>query len=154
MVDNHCQGSIISISSVSATTTASGGRGVGCAASKAAMNKWTENAALDLAEYGIRVNAIGPGVIESGINEHTVTTDPELWNYYLNKIPLKRTGTPSDIANMALFLASEEGSWITGKILKLMVVMRFDITNYSSWYMTEIPAKSVVVLSTIGLLAA
>lgn len=53
------------------------------------------------------------------MNEHTVTTDPELWNYYLNKIPLKRTGTPSDIANMALFLASEEGSWITGKIFEV-----------------------------------
>lgn len=119
MVENKCQGCIINISSVSATTTATNGRGVGYAASKAAMNKWTENTALDLADHGIRVNTIAPGVIEAGMNENTVNTDPELWNYYLSKIPLKRTGTPKDIANMALFLASDEGGWITGKIFEV-----------------------------------
>lgn len=94
-------------------------KGIGYAASKAAMNKWTQHAALNLAEFGIRVNTIAPGVVESGMNEDTATTNPELWEYYVSGIPLKRTGTPTDIANMALFLASTKADWITGKIFEV-----------------------------------
>lgn len=114
MVDVGNKGCIINISSISGTITMP--KGIGYGASKAALNKWTKHAALDLAKYGIRVNTIAPGVIESGMNEDTATTNPELWNYLLNNIPLQRPGTPNDIAHMALFLASEKASWITGTV--------------------------------------
>ncbi len=117
MIDTKTNGCITSISSIAATTTMS--KSIVYASSKAAMNKWTENAALNLAENGIRVNAIAPGVIESGMNQNTARTDPELWRYYQENIPLKRTGTPADIANMALFISSDDASWITGKIFEV-----------------------------------
>lgn len=117
MVENKTAGSIINMSTISASMTLP--FGIGYAASKAALNKLTQSAALNLASYGIRVNAIAPGVIASGLNQDTATNKPELWQTFLKSIPLGRAGTPSDIANMAVFLASEEGSWITGKIIEV-----------------------------------
>lgn len=114
MIDNQRPGNIINITSIAAMTTLP--KGILYASSKAAINKWTQNAALDLAEHNIRVNAIAPGVIEAGMNENTATENPELWETYLNKIPLKKCGTPEDVTNMALFLASDKAKWITGKI--------------------------------------
>ncbi len=58
-------------------------------------------------------------MIASGLNQDTATNKPELWQSFLQSIPLGRAGTPTDIANIALFLASEEGSWITGKIIEV-----------------------------------
>lgn len=69
-------------------------KGIGYGASKEALNKWTKHAALDLAQYGIRVIAIAPGVIEAGMNEDTASSNPELWQYYVSNIPLQRPGTP------------------------------------------------------------
>ncbi|WP_237757953.1 SDR family NAD(P)-dependent oxidoreductase [Legionella oakridgensis] len=117
MVKRKINGCILNISSISATTTMP--KGIGYAASKAAMNKWTQNAALNLAEYGIRVNTIAPGVIKSGMNQDTATSNPELWDYYISSIPLKRPGQPDDIANMAMFLASDKANWITGKVFEV-----------------------------------
>jgi glucose 1-dehydrogenase len=117
MVENNIKGVIINISSISGTMT--GAKGIGYSASKAAMNKWTQNAALNLSEHGVRINTISPGVIEAGMNANTVTTDPELWEHYINGIPLQRTGAPDDITHMALFLASDKTTWITGKIFEV-----------------------------------
>ncbi|ARB91205.1 SDR family NAD(P)-dependent oxidoreductase [Legionella longbeachae] len=114
MMDRENKGCIINISSISGTITMP--KGIGYGASKAALNKWTKHAALDLAKYGIRVNTIAPGVIEAGMNEDTATNNPELWSYLLSNIPLQTPGTPNDIAHMALFIASEKASWITGKV--------------------------------------
>ncbi|MCW8445496.1 SDR family oxidoreductase [Fluoribacter gormanii] len=114
MVERENKGCILNISSISGIMTMP--KGIGYGASKAALNKWTKHAALDLAKYGIRVNTIAPGVIEAGMNEDTAASNPELWQYYLSSIPLQRAGTPSDIANMVLFLASEKANWITGKV--------------------------------------
>ena len=117
MVEKNVKGCIINISSIAGSMTMP--KGIGYASSKAAMNKWTQHAALNLAEHGIRVNTIAPGVIEAGMNQDTASTNPELWNAYVNNIPLKRIGTPNDIANMALFLASDNAAWITGKIFEV-----------------------------------
>lgn len=117
MVEKKIAGCIINMSTISASMTLP--FGIGYAASKAALNKLTQNAALNLASYGIRVNAIAPGVVASGLNQDTATNKPELWQSFIKSIPLGRAGTPTDIANMALFLASEEGSWITGKIIEV-----------------------------------
>ena len=117
MVDEKTNGCILNISSIAGIMTMP--KGIGYAASKAAMNKFTKNAALDLAKHGIRVNAIAPGVIESGMNENTAVSNPELWAYYINNIPLQRAGTVDDITNMAMFLASKQAAWITGKIFEV-----------------------------------
>lgn len=117
MKDVGTAGCIISISSISGNMTMP--RGVGYGASKAALNKWTRHAALDLAPFGIRVNAIAPGVIESGMNEDTASTNPHLWQQYMSSIPLQRAGIPADIANMVIFMASENANWVTGKIIEV-----------------------------------
>jgi len=117
MIAHENKGSIVNISSIAASMTMS--KSIGYAASKAAMNKWTQNIALDLASYGIRVNTVAPGVVQSGMNQDTHTTNPELWDYYTQAIPLKRPGTPEDIANMVLFLTSDKASWITGKVYEV-----------------------------------
>lgn len=117
MIDNDVKGNIVNISSIAGTTTMP--KGIGYASSKAALNKWTQNAALHLAAHGIRVNTVSPGVIKSGMNETTAQTNPELWAQYLSQIPLKQTGTPVDVANMVLFLASDKAKWITGKIFEV-----------------------------------
>ncbi|MCE0721721.1 MULTISPECIES: SDR family NAD(P)-dependent oxidoreductase [Legionella] len=115
MMERENKGCILNISSISGIMTMA--KGIGYGASKAALNKWSKHAALDLAQYGIRVNTIAPGVIEAGMNEDTASSNPELWQYYVNNIPLQRPGTPDDIAHMVLFLASEKANWITGKII-------------------------------------
>lgn len=117
MIVKETKGCIINISSIGGVLTMP--KGIGYGASKAALNKWTKNAALNLAEYGIRVNTIAPGVIEAGMNEDTAKNNPELWQYYLRNIPLHTPGAPQDIADMTLFLASEKARWITGKIFEV-----------------------------------
>lgn len=114
MLEKKIKGSVISISSIAAEMTVP--RGVGYASSKAAVNKWTENVALNLAASGIRVNVIAPGVIEAGMNGATAQENPELWESYMKGIPMGKPGQPADIANMALFLASEQAHWITGRV--------------------------------------
>lgn len=117
MRDQAVKGCIINISSISANMTMP--RGVGYGASKAAVNKWTRHAALDLAKFGIRVNAVAPGVIASGMNADTAVTNPKTWEYYLSVIPLQCAGQPKDIENMVLFLASDKAGWVTGKIIEV-----------------------------------
>ncbi|MFN8497963.1 MAG: SDR family NAD(P)-dependent oxidoreductase [Anaerolineae bacterium] len=84
------------------------------AASKGGVLMMTRALALDLARYGIRVNAIGPGTTDSG---HGSFDDPVRRASYEARIPLGRVGRPRDIANAALFLASDEAAYITGEIL-------------------------------------
>lgn len=114
MIAYQTKGRIVNISSIVALCTFA--HGVAYASSKAAMNKSTQNIALDLAKHGICVNAVAPGVIESGLNETTAETNPALWEKYFSQIPLQRAGTPEDVTSMVLFLLSEQASWITGKV--------------------------------------
>ncbi|TFG11397.1 SDR family oxidoreductase [Candidatus Thorarchaeota archaeon] len=107
-------GSIINISSIAGTT-------VGYAqlahysASKAGMSGFTRSAAVELAEDGIRVNAIAPGAVETPTVKETM--DEETRQATIASIPLKRLGKPEDIANLVAFLASEESSYITGQLI-------------------------------------
>jgi NAD(P)-dependent dehydrogenase (short-subunit alcohol dehydrogenase family) len=87
-------------------------------ATKAAVYAIARSAAIDLGRYGIRVNAVAPGVVDTPIAE-LVVHNPELAPRYLRTIPLGRFGEPRDVANAVLFLASDEASYITGHMLVL-----------------------------------
>jgi 3-oxoacyl-[acyl-carrier protein] reductase len=72
-----------------------------------------------LADKHIRVNCIAPGSVEfpGGTWERRKTTDPKLYNAVLGSIRFGRLGTPEEIANVALFLASSAASWVTGQTI-------------------------------------
>lgn len=113
MVKNRW-GRIINIASVIGIV---GNRGQSnYAASKAGLIGLTKSAAKELASRGITVNAIAPGLIETGMTEEL----PEkVRDEYVKGIPLGRIGSPQDVANLALFLASDEGSYITGQVVNV-----------------------------------
>lgn len=104
--------SIILISSCAATVTIK--HHSVYASTKAAVVKLAKNLAYDLANQGIRVNSISPGYIRTPIFDERLKTDPDYLNRRVDKIPLKRIGNPQDIGSAALFLASDEASYITG----------------------------------------
>jgi NAD(P)-dependent dehydrogenase (short-subunit alcohol dehydrogenase family) len=81
--------------------------------SKGAVTTFVRSAALDLGRYGIRVNAISPGVIRTRLSAH-LTTDPVEGPDYLLRVPLGRFGEPADVANAVAFLASDDAAYVTG----------------------------------------
>jgi 3-oxoacyl-[acyl-carrier protein] reductase len=84
------------------------------AASKAGLIGVTKSLAQETASRGVRVNALAPGYIATDM---TAVLPDAVKNAMLEKIPLKRMGTPQDIANAALFLASDDSAYITGQVL-------------------------------------
>src|ERR1700674_671358 len=107
-------GSIVNISS---TLGHRGGPGASVyVGSKHAVEGMTKSAALEAASSGVRINAVAPGPIETGmLNRFTGTAERKA--ALLKKLPLWRVGDPVDIARAAVFLASEKASFITGQIL-------------------------------------
>lgn len=110
-------GAIINISSISGLMAVP--RTLPYAVVKAALVNYTMGQALALAPKRIRVNAIAPGSIEfpGGVWGNRKTSDPELYQRTLDWIPWGRFGTPEEVANVALFLASDMGSWVTGQTI-------------------------------------
>ena len=105
-------GSIINMSSV---VGAKGNAGqANYAASKAGIIGFSKSVALELGSRNIRCNVIAPGFIET---EMTEVLDTNVIAEWKNSIPLKRGGTPEDIANACVFLASDLSSYITGQVL-------------------------------------
>jgi NAD(P)-dependent dehydrogenase (short-subunit alcohol dehydrogenase family) len=110
----HRSGSIVTIASVAAKRPDAGP--LPYTVSKAGVWMLTKSLSRNLAPLGIRVNAIGPGFIET--NMTTFLSENEMIkNMAMTQIPIGRFGRPVDIANTALFLSSEEGSYFTGEIL-------------------------------------
>ena len=80
------------------------------------MVLFTKTLANDLANKGIRVNCLCPGYVETSLTE-SLTSDADTNEYLKNLHPMGRLGRPEEIANAALFLASDEASFITGSSL-------------------------------------
>jgi meso-butanediol dehydrogenase/(S,S)-butanediol dehydrogenase/diacetyl reductase len=86
-------------------------------AAKAGMVNLTQNLAIHYGEEGVRVNLIAPGTIRTPIWEKRLEADPTAFDQLTPWYPLGRVGEPDDIAKAALFLCSDDASWITGAIL-------------------------------------
>ena len=111
MIQQGQGGSIINISSINSVNPLENALHYG--ASKAGIEMHTRCLAKELGQYNIRVNAIAPGLIESAILDRL----PGLRERFVERAPLSRPGTPEDIGNICLFLASDMSSWITGQII-------------------------------------
>jgi 3-oxoacyl-[acyl-carrier protein] reductase len=107
-------GSIINMSSVVGVSGNAGQSNY--SASKAGILGFTKSVAKELGSRNIRCNAIAPGFI---LTEMTEKLPPDIKSEWINKIPLKRGGTPDDVANTALFLASDLSSYITGQTIQV-----------------------------------
>ena len=86
-------------------------------ASKHGVLGFTKALAADLGKDGVRVNAIGPGLIETPLNAHVRATNQELVKIFLDHTPLGRAGKPEDIVGPAIFLASDLSAYVTGSIV-------------------------------------
>ena len=86
-------------------------------ASKHGVLGFTRALAADLGKHGVRVNAIGPGLIETPLNAQARANDPELVKIFMEHTPLGRPGRPEDIVGPAIFLASDLSAYVTGSIV-------------------------------------
>ncbi len=86
-------------------------------ASKHGVLGFTKALAAELGKHGVRVNAIGPGFIETPLNEKVRATNPELVKIFIDHTPLGRAGKPEDIVGPAIFLASDLSGYVTGSIV-------------------------------------
>jgi len=85
---------------------------------KAAISMFTKSIAVEYARSNIRCNCVNPGIINSGMIKPYLD-DPEARKVLEDRLPLNRVGEPIDVANAALYLASDEANWITGVILNV-----------------------------------
>lgn len=111
------KGNVVNTSSISALRAAA--RQPPYGAIKAAVIHYTTTQAAMYARDGIRVNGLAPGSIEfaGGVWDRRKTENPKLYNSALGSIPFGRMGTPEEVANVAMFLASSLASWVTGQTI-------------------------------------
>ncbi len=99
-------GSIVNISSLAGIVAAN--KKIAYTASKFAVRGMTKAAALELGAYNIRVNSVHPGFIRTPMTDHLITDELE------QSFPLRKVGTPEEVTNLVLYLASDESSYSTG----------------------------------------
>lgn len=114
MVEKGIKGAVVNTSSI-ASTIVSTNTGA-YSASKGGVTQFTKWAALEMAPHGIRVNAVGPGTSVTRITEGT-RFDPDRCEKFLRNIPMGRFGEPEEAAAAALYLGSEDATYITGVTL-------------------------------------
>jgi len=112
------KGSIVNIGSVYGHKGFGGGGSV-YVATKFAMEGITKCAALEGAPFGIRVNAVAPGHVETAMFNRVVGGNQDVKNMIKGMIPLGRVGEPSEIGDLVVFLASDKASFITGQIIRI-----------------------------------
>ncbi|TRZ42614.1 3-oxoacyl-ACP reductase [Robertkochia solimangrovi] len=110
-------GSIINISSMAAQYGLP--KVVAYSASKTAIEGMTRAMAVDLANYGIRVNCVAPGFIRTNMSSKALNNDPERKQKVLSRTPMGKLGEPEDIAESVYFLASEASKFTTGVVLAI-----------------------------------
>jgi NAD(P)-dependent dehydrogenase (short-subunit alcohol dehydrogenase family) len=97
-----------------------GGPGAGIyGTSKAGVQTITRALAKDLAEYGIRVNAVSPGTIDTPFHQQIKSTKPEVFASWANNIMLGRLGQPDDVAGVVSFLASKDAIFLTAETIQV-----------------------------------
>ncbi len=109
-------GTIINVASIAGRNGGALG-GIPYATAKGAMVTFTKSLAKEMALYGVRVNAVNPGVIETPFHEKFSTA--EAMDNFRKMIPLGRTGAPSEIGDVVTFLASNSASYITGESIEV-----------------------------------
>lgn len=114
VMKNH-GGSIINISSMASQYGIP--KVIAYSASKGAIETMTRAMAVDLAQYGIRVNCVAPGFIKTKMSAKALDNDPERKNKVLGRTPMGILGEPSDIADAVYYYASSESKFTTGTIL-------------------------------------
>ena len=114
MVAKGIKGAIVNMSSINAQV-AIPAIAAYCA-SKGGVMQLTKVAALALARHGIRVNAVGPGSIDTAMMAG-VNADPDAMQMVLSRTPLKRIGTPREIGDVVAFLVSDKASYVTGETI-------------------------------------
>ncbi len=114
MVEEGTKGAIVNMSSLNSVLAIP--NQVAYVTSKGGLQQLTKVSALGLAEHGIRVNAVGPGSIMTDILKVVMTDDAARRNI-LSRTPLRRVGEPWEVAAVALFLASDMASYITGQTI-------------------------------------
>lgn len=110
--------SIINFTSNAAWTAGGPGAGI-YGTSKAGVHSITRALAKDLAEYGIRVNAVSPGTIDTPFHAQIKATKPEVFASWANNIMLGRLGQPEDVAGVVSFLASDDAAFITAETIQI-----------------------------------
>ncbi|MBI4832906.1 MAG: SDR family oxidoreductase [Candidatus Lindowbacteria bacterium] len=113
MVKQKTGGKIISLSSAASRVPLGGS--IGYCTSKAAVNMITEVASVELGKHKIRVNAIAPGETMTPLIQRRLD-NPGWKEFVIRETPLRRMGETGDIAEMALFLASNRSDWVTGQV--------------------------------------
>jgi NAD(P)-dependent dehydrogenase (short-subunit alcohol dehydrogenase family) len=111
----RAKGSVVNVSSIVSSGVMPGT--VGYSASKAAVDQLTKVLAAELGGKGVRVNAVAPGVTETDLTS-AMLGDHATKQSVISQTPLGRTGRPTDLARVALFLASEEAGWVTGQVVQ------------------------------------
>lgn len=110
--------SIINYTSNAAWNGAGPGAGI-YATSKGGVQSITRALAKDLAEYGIRVNAVSPGTIDTPFHAQIKSTKPEVFASWKNSVLLGRLGQPEEVAGVVAFLASDDASFITAETIQI-----------------------------------
>jgi len=108
------RGVIVNVSSLSGITGLPGQTNY--AAAKGGVNSFTRALAQELAPFGIRVNAVAPGLVDTGLAS---AMSPDRRESLLRNIPMRRMGTPEEVAAVVRFLASDDASYLTGEIIKV-----------------------------------
>lgn len=114
MVDNKIEGSIVNMSSINAVVAIP--TIAAYCASKGGVAQITKSASLALAPHNIRVNAVGPGSIDTEMLAG-VNANPDAMKMVMSRTPLQRIGTTKEIADVVAFLSSDKASYITGETI-------------------------------------
>ncbi|MEC8275457.1 MAG: SDR family oxidoreductase [Pseudomonadota bacterium] len=114
MVDKGINGAIVNMSSINALVAIPSIPAY--CASKGGVMQLTKSASLALAQHGVRVNAVGPGSIDTEMMAG-VNADPGAMKMVMSRTPMLRVGTPQEIANVVAFLCSDKASYITGETI-------------------------------------